>query len=101
MEERVAHRRLCNRMHLFEPFYLPALATVKTDICLSPPLSPLHFTSFVLWKGVQNPLPYVFRRRFRPVSIFISSSEKKTDFCSRSIRVLALRGPFPLATMGG
>ena len=48
MEEGVAHRGLCNRMHLFEPFYLPALATVKTDICLSSTEpSPLYLLRFV------------------------------------------------------
>lgn len=48
MEEGVAYRKPCNRMHLSESLNLPALATVKTDICLSSTEpSPLYLPRFV------------------------------------------------------
>ena len=81
MEEGVAHRRLCNRMHLFEPFYLPALATVKTDICLSSTEpSPLYLLRFVERCAKPSSLCvsptvsscfyfYLFLRKKRPISV--------------------------------
>jgi len=90
-------------MHLSESFYLPALATVKTDIYLSPPLSPLHFTPPVLCfvgRWAKKLFLVCFADGF-VLFLFLSPQKKKTDFRSPNLQVLALRGLLPLLPLHG
>jgi len=109
MEEGVAYRKPCNRMHLSESLNLPALATVKTDICLSSTEpSPLYLPRFVgrCAKGSSlcvSPTVsscfyfYLFLRKKTPISPFSQPSGLGTAWPSSPLLPLyeSRKGGFP------